>query len=611
MPDMKRLTIIKCLIYTYLVSTFFSTSLTAQVTCYPPYWWRGMQNDTLEILIDGGKKLKQAPEIIGNIKLISSELAPNPQYAYVSLLVPADAPKEIELKVGRESIKYELRQRMPFTPGGLNPADVMYLITPDRFANANPANDRLAGMNERVYSRDSIYGRHGGDIEGIIDHLDYIDDLGCNALWICPLLENNEYKASYHGYAITNHYRIDPRFGTNEEYRTLAEESRKREIKMVMDVVYNHFGSQHHLFLNPPDSGFFNWFEAEGLTRTNYRAATLYDPHASQLDKTLFADGWFDGHMPDVNQRNPHMARFLIQNSIWWIEEYQLDAFRIDTYTYPDQAFMARLAREVRKEYPSFYLFGETWVHFPEVQSYFVEGNRYNPLATYLNNVTDFQFCFALTEALQKEQEWTGGIAKLYYRLASDYLYQDPSTMVTFLDNHDLARIYGTLNQDMKKMKMALGVLFTMRGIPCLYYGTEIGMKETANHGVIRQDFPGGWAGDESDKFTKEGRTAEENEIFNFISELLAWRAGNTPVTRGDFMHFVPEDGVYAYFRYSGDERVMVMINTNNTRNVKVDLSRFAEIWSADKDSHNVLTGGSFKSESLEIPAQEIIILEQ
>lgn len=609
MPDMKYLTPIKCLIYTYLVIIVHSATAFSQMSCYPPFWWKAMENDTLEILLDAGSDLTVVPEVKGEIEVISSELAPNPRYAYITLKVGANAPDKIQIQAGRKKFDYFLKDRKDIKPAGLSPSDVMYLITPDRFANADPSNDRVTGMNEKVYSRDSIYGRHGGDIQGIIDRLDYIKDLGSNALWICPLLENDEFKASYHGYAITDHYLIDRRFGTNELYAELIGQMHSRDMKMVMDVVYNHFGSQHHLFLNPPDSSFFNWHD--GFVRTNYRAATLFDPHASQYDLKRFSDGWFDGHMPDVNQRNPHMANFLIQNSIWWVEEYGIDAFRIDTYTYPDQQFMADLAGRLRQEYPDFFLFGETWVHFPEIQSYFVENNRYNPIATHLNNVTDFQFAFAFTEALQKEQGWTEGAAKLYYRLASDYLYEDPSTQIIFLDNHDLARIYGTLQQDMKKMRMAMGVLFTMRGIPCLYYGTEIGMKETANHGVIREDFPGGWPDDEVNKFVSEGRSDEENQIFNLIRDLLTWRQTSAAVTDGKFMHFVPEDGVYTYFRYKGDEVVMVMINTNNTRDVEVDLARFSEIWSPEKTAMDVMGGGEFGGETLLVPAQGISILQQ
>ncbi len=606
---MKRITNIKCLIYTYLVLMFAYTNVMAQSQCYPPHWWKGMQKDTLEILLDAGFEMHSPPEVKGDIVVLYSELAPNSAYAYIGVLADANAPDEFRIKFGKQTIKYSLKDRQAFSPGGLKPSDVMYLITPDRFANGNVLNDFVDGMNERVYSRDSIYGRHGGDIEGIIEHLGYINEFGCNSLWISPLLENNEFKASYHGYAITDHYTIDPRFGTNALFADLMKELHRREMKMVMDVVYNHVGSQHHLFLNPPDSTYFNWHDE--FTRTNYRAATLFDPHVSQADKSLFTDGWFDGHMPDINQRNPHMARFLIQNSIWWIEEYQVDAFRIDTYTYPDQLFMAELARRVRKEYPSFFLFGETWVHFPEIQSYFVEANRYNPIATHLNNVTDFQFAFALTEALQQEQGWTEGIAKLYYRMASDYLYEDPSTMVIFLDNHDLARIYGTLNQDLNKMKMAMGVLLTMRGIPCLYYGTEIGMKETENHGVIREDFPGGWPGDSKNKFMADGRSEEENAIYDWISHLLKWRSGSEAIGSGQFMHFVPENGVYVYFRYTDKERVMVMINTNHKKDVEVKLERFKEIWDWNQSSTNVINGKAVAQDHIYLEAQRMIILKQ
>lgn len=607
---MKELTNIKFLIYTNLIILLVALGLTAQPSCYPPHWWKGMNNDTVEILLDAGFDMAEAPRLSGpGIEIISSLLAPNPNYAYLTIVAGKNSADELYIEAEGISIRYELRDRKPFEAGGLSPADVMYLITPDRFANGDPDNDMLPGMNEEEYSRKAIYGRHGGDIAGIIGQLDYINDLGCNSLWISPLLENDEFNASYHGYAITDHYNIDPRFGTNELYARLVDEMHQRDMKMVMDVIYNHFGSQHHLFLNPPDSGFFNWHEV--FTRTNYRAATLYDPHASALDKEIFANGWFDGHMPDVNQRNPHVAAFLIQNSLWWIEEYGIDAFRIDTYTYSDQGFMADLAGRVKQEYPGFFLFGEAWVHFPEIQSYFVEANRYNPIATHLNSVKDFQFAFALTEALEKEQEWTGGVAKLYYRLAADYLYADPSTLVTFLDNHDLARIYGTLEQDMARMKLALGVLLTMRGIPCIYYGTEIGMKETANHGVIREDFPGGWADDVVNKFTSDGRTDEENQIYNWIQKILNWRSGSMAVTEGDFMHFVPVDGVYVYFRYTDDEVVMVMINTNHEREVEVDLVRFEEIWSLSSAANDVLKAVSFDGDSIKIPAKGIIILEQ
>lgn len=590
---------------------FLSFTGTAQLEAYPPHWYRGFEHDTLEILLFSPREMKKLPVIEGEVTVVDVSLASNPQYAYITVVSGEGEPIDFKIKAASKSLQYELRGRSPYEPKGLSPEDAIYLITPDRFANADPENDKVEGMNEQVYSRDSAFGRHGGDIQGIIDHLDYIKDLGFTSLWISPLLENDQEQASYHGYAITDHFRIDPRFGDNELYEFLVHELHERDMKMVRDVVYNHFGSQHQLFQNPPDSGFFHWHDE--YLQTNYRAVNLFDPHASNADSTRFSDGWFDGHMPDVNQRNPHMANFLIQQSIWSIEEFGIDAFRIDTYTYPDLAFMGKLAKRIRDEYEDFFLFGETWVHGPEIQSYFVEENPFNPISTHMQSVTDFQLAFAIQEALTRPQGWTDGMAKVYYRLAADYLYKDPSVLVTFLDNHDLARIYGSLGKDVDKLKVALGMLFTIRGIPCMYYGTEIGMSKTENHGVIREDFPGGWPDDPVDKFTRDGRTEEENEIFNFVENLLEWRDNSEAVTEGKMMHFIPENGVYAYFRYVEDEeneKVMVLVNTSGEPQ-KVDLSRFSEIWPQGTPAINVLSDTKLNESSLNLEPMSITIAEQ
>ncbi len=595
----------KCVLYT-LGLLGFTFSLSAQVEIYPPHWWTGMQNDTLNLLVYNPDGWTQKPSAEG-ARVLSSNLAPNPNYAYLQIQLPdTREARSLVIQTGEGGISYTLKARKDVEPAGLDPSDALYLITPDRFANGNPDNDKPEGFAERDYSRDSIYGRHGGDVQGIIDHLDFIGDMGYTGLWICPLLTNDQPRASYHGYAITDHYNIDPRFGSNELYTQLVEKMHQRDMKMVMDVVYNHFGSQHHLFLDPPDSNFFNFHE--GFVQTNYRAATLFDPHAAPSDKVKFTDGWFDGHMPDVNQRNPQMASFLIQNSIWWIEEFGIDAFRIDTYTYPDQQFMADLAKAVKQEYPGFFIFGETWVHFPEIQSYFVEGNRHNPIATYMDAVTDFQFCFAVHETFTQNQEWAKGLSKLYYRLAADYLYDHPENSVTFLDNHDLGRIYGTFGEDSEKLRAALGLLFTMRGIPCVYYGTEILMKETANHGLIREDFPGGWAGDPEDKFTAEGRSPAENEMHDYIAKLLNWRKGSKAITEGKMTHYIPENDVYVFFRHTESDTVMVLMNSHPDASREVKLDRYREMMSSNT-AINVLTGKSEDLNQLSLKPKSITIL--
>ncbi|MGB0175885.1 MAG: alpha-amylase family glycosyl hydrolase [Owenweeksia sp.] len=579
----------------------------AQVKVYPPYWWNNMNNRTLDLLVYNPEGFKDKPVVEG-VEVLNSEIAPNTRYAYVRVQTPAqDSKSTFTIGKGKGKIVYELRERKAKRGRGMSPADVMYLITPDRFANGNPANDRKKDMAERDYSRDSIYGRHGGDIQGIRNHLGYIHDMGFNSLWICPLMTNDQPRASYHGYAITDHYNIDPRFGSNAEYAHLMEEMHQRKMKMVMDVVYNHFGSRHHLFMDPPDSTFFNFHN--DYLQTNYRAATLFDPHAAESDRSRFTDGWFDGHMPDVNQRNPQMASFLIQNSIWWIEEFGIDAFRVDTYTYPDQQFMADLAKVVKEEYPDFFIFGETWVHFPEIQSYFVEGNRYNPIATYMDAVTDFQFCFAVHETFNQPQEWAKGLSKLYYRLAADYLYDHPENSVTFLDNHDLGRIYGTFGEDMDKLKASLGLLFTMRGIPCVYYGTEILMRETANHGVIRQDFPGGWPGDKTDKFTATGRTEAENEAHSYITKLLNWRKDSEAITQGKMKHFIPDNDIYVFFRYTESDTVMVVMNSNPNDSRTVKMERFTEMMPSRKGI-DVLSGESVALKELTVKPKSIQIIQ-
>jgi glycosidase len=569
----------------------------------------GLQNDTLELLLHNEEGFKGGPSLTkGNAQILSWEVAQNPQYAYLSLELSQAKAGQLLIKWENCQLKYRLKYQFAQRQGAINGSDALYLITPDRFANGDSKNDGQLNMNDTLHGREHPFGRHGGDIKGIHDKVEYIEDLGFTALWISPLLENDEFKESYHGYAITDHYNIDPRFGSNEDYRKLVENLHSRGMKMVMDVVYNHFGSQHHLFLNPPDSNFFHFDMAK--VRTNYRAVSIMDPHVSQADLKNFNDGWFDDHMPDVNQKDPHMALFLIQNSLWWIFEYGIDAFRIDTYAYPDQGFMAELGSRIKMEVPDFFLFGEIWVHMPEIQSYFAGNNKHNPYESHLDGVTDFQFKYAAKEAVKNQQDWTSGVAKLYYRLAADYLYKDPQQLVTFIDNHDEARILGELEGDTAKLKVLLGWLYTMRGIPCTYYGTEIGMRETANHGLIRQPFPGGWPDDKENKFTPEGRNELENALFNYIQKLLQWRSSNTAAQSGTMKHFIPEDDVYTYFRVDEQSTVMVISNTHPNEERVVDLSRFAEVWPAGIGVTEVLTGELLEGQELKIAPMSIKIFE-
>jgi glycosidase len=605
-----------CHKYTYILLLLFclAENSSAQTTVYPPFWWKGMENDTLHLILHNEKGFSKIPAFSGDVvEVLDLEIAENTHYVFASLFINEHGKdSDFRIKVGRQRIKYLLKDRENRNVESLDQSDVMYLITPDRFANGDPKNDYVEGMAEKVYSRDSIYGRHGGDIQGIINQLDYIQNLGFNSLWICPLQTNDQEVASYHGYAITDHYSIDPRFGSNALYAELVDKMHQKGMKMVMDVVYNHVGLNHHLFTDLPDSNFFHFHKgySKGYKQTNYRAATLFDPHVSDGDAKTFKDGWFVRDMPDINQQHSPMAQYLIQNSIWWIEEFGIDAFRIDTYTYPDQAFMADLARRIKKEYPNFFIFGETWVHGPEIQSYFVEKNPFNPIESHMDAVTDFQLAFAIQEAVSREQGWTEGVAKVYYRLAADYLYRNPEKHVTFLDNHDLARIFGHVNGDLNKMEIALGMLFTMRGIPCMYYGTEILMRGVENHGVIREDFPGGWVGDEINKFDPEQLSENEGRIQSYITHLLAWRSSSKAITQGKLKHFVPQDGVYVYFRYHEEDVVMVVVNSNNNKDVEVDLSRFEEIWPQGAKGKDVMSDTIFESNVLKTEALSIQIFQ-
>lgn len=549
----------------------------------PPFWWSGMEQDTLELLLYGEHLENTSATIQGeNVQLLQYEIAENPRYAYLQVLTHNSPAQEfkIELHSGNKSktVKYLLKERSGSSAHreSLTKNDILYLITPDRFANGDSKNDQFKSLNEKNIDRSNPYARHGGDLQGVINHLDYINSLGNTAIWLNPVLENNEFSASYHGYAITDHYIIDPRYGSFEDWTTLVTEMKKRKMKMVMDMVYNHFGDQHQLYLSPPSSDWYNRWPT--FTQTNYRATTWFDPYASQKDKTQMADGWFDHHMPDVNQRNPHVAKWLIQNSIWWIEAGGVDAFRIDTYAYPDQQFMADLGKAVHREYPNFFIFGETWVHGTQVQSWFADKNPFRPFPSHMNSVTDFQFYFAVKEMLNSEPGWSNGVNKIYYTLAADYQYADPARLVTFVDNHDEGRYFGMANQNMDRYKIGLVILYTTRGIPCLYYGTEILMKETKGHGEMRQDFPGGWMDDTVNKFVATGRTALENEAFEFVSFLGNLRRDWNVLTDGQLMQFTPpSEGPYSYIRYTEEEGLLVIVNPSK-KAVDVDAKRYDEI---------------------------------
>lgn len=567
----------------------------------PPNWWTGMVHNRVEVLMH--REGLAAYEVrLGEAKGVTLEKVvrgDSPNYLFLTLNIASGAPQQKVPLVfthpnGANSFvhEYPIWNRNPDVKAqGLDSRDVVYLIMPDRFANGDPSNDNVPGMLDGL-ARDSLTGRHGGDLKGVLDRLDYLKDLGITAIWLNPELENDQKEASYHGYAITDLYRVDRRLGSNELYRDLVRACHDRGIKMVRDVVPNHIGI-HHYWMN--DLPFKDWVNVwPEMTTTSFRAPTLVDPYASEYDKKLFSDGWFVPSMPDLNQRNPHLANYLIQQAIWWVEYSGLDAFRIDTYTYSDQGFMSRFCKEIREEYPAMHLFGEIWEYALTVQGFFAD-NQPMARAKFDSNqpgVVDFQVCFAIQEALKREQGWTEGATRIYYTLAQDYFYEDPTRNVVMLDNHDMTRFFSVVGENMNKFKSGIAFLLTTRGIPQLYYATEIlgtGL-EAPSHGNIRKDFPGGWPGDPVDKFTAAGRTPQENEAFDFVRTLLRYRNATPALQTGRLMQFVPEDGVYTYFRYDAGKTIMVLLNTANAERL-VDTRRFAERMQGFSRARDVVTG--------------------
>ena len=551
----------------------------------PPNWWTQMENKELNLLvkcnqISGFSGVNITPS---GISVLSATPSENNNYLHLKLLITDDAKPgvyNLAFNFGRQTVnfKYELLQRKSNSKDvkGINQSDLIYLIMPDRFSNANPSNDMIYSFNQRNINRDSILCRHGGDILGIINHLDYVNDLGATAIWLNPVQENNQPKESYHGYAITDHYQIDKRLGSLDDYNRMVKAAHDREMKVIMDIVFNHTGNEHYLYKEQPSADWFHQFKQ--FTRTNYRATSIMDPYASEYDKNLMQNAWFDKHMPDLNQKNEHLANYLITNSIWWIETTGINGFRVDTWAYPDQDFMKAWTAAIRKEYPQFTIFGEVWEHGPAIQAQFAKNIYSGKYHGEMPGIIDFELYYAINNALTKDFGWTEGAASIYYTLAQDFLYQQPQNNVIFLDNHDLSRFTSMIDGNMDKFKSGINFLLTTRGIPSLFYGTEILMKAWSNPDAkVRIDFPGGWPSDSLNKFNENGRNTDENEAFNHIKKLSAYRKKCKAITEGTLIQFVPENGLYVYFRQYDNQKVMVIMNTLN-KNIQVDTSRYNEV---------------------------------
>lgn len=606
----------------FLFSVFFSISSFAQIErVEPPFWWSDMHQENLQIMFYG-KDISQyevsAPKDVAIQNVLRTE---NSNYVFVTIKtkeLPAGSYTFNFSKKGSKGFSkaYELKERREGSAfrKGFDASDAMYLIMPDRFANGNPENDSNPKLTEKA-NRELLGGRHGGDIQGVINNLDYLEDLGVTALWSTPLLEDNDKAYSYHTYAQSDVYKIDPRYGSNDDYKKLADEMHKRDMKLVMDYVTNHWGAEHWMIKDLPTYDWIHQFP--GYANSNYRMTTQYDPNRSQIDWRYCVDGWFVSTMPDLNQSNPLVLNYLTQNAIWWIEYADLDGFRVDTYSYNDKEGIANWTKSIMDEYPNFNIVGEVWMHDQAQISYWQKDSPIGAIQSYNSNlpsVMDFTLHDAITSVFNEDNaSWDRGMVKVYENFVNDFLYADIDNLLVFAGNHDTDRINHIYNGDLEKYKMAMTLVLTTRGIPQLYYGDEIDMqgnKAEKGDGDIRRDFPGGWKGDENNAFTEAGRTKDQKAYHAFTKRLLNYRKDKKVLHFGKLLQFLPENNVYVYFRYNEDERVMVVIN-NNPEAQDLELTRFAEGLAGMTSGKDVISGEQVNLKgNLKIKGKSSLVIE-
>jgi len=585
----------------------------------PMFWWTGMHNPKLQLIVHGDKIAERTVKLnYPGVTLIQVHKVENPNYLFLDLIIaPSAKPGAFNIaftKAGSSALnyKYELKERNHSVnrAQGVTNKDLIYLIMPDRFSNGDPSNDSVAGMKEMKVDRSQMYARHGGDIQGIINHLDYLKDLGITTIWLTPEITNDQPHASYHGYAVTDHYYVDPRFGSNALYKAFVDKCHAMGLKVIKDLVHNHSGTQDYFIKDMPMKSWVHQWPT--FTKSNFRDAAVMDPHASAIDRKIMVDGWFDTSMADMNENNPYVENYLTQNHIWWVEYAGVDGFRLDTYPYNDPAYMADWARKVKAEFPHLSIYGETLVWSVANQAFFTQGNTVNRgFDTQLPGVVDSQVKDALAKALNGKDGWTDGVNRLYLVLSQDFLYQDPTRNVVFLDNHDMTRFYSVVGEDFTKYKAGMALLLTTRGIPQMYYGDEILMAGIDNpDGLVRADFPGGWAGDKENKFTASGRTNKENEAFNYVRTLANYRKNTTALQTGKLMQYIPEKGTYVYFRYDAAKTVMIIYNSEDKADtLKTD--RFNERMAGYKTATNVISNTTLNSiQNIDVPAKTTLVLE-
>lgn len=576
----------------------------------PPNWYTGFENPNLQLMVYGNDISLLTPEIsYDGVTIKSVTRAQSPNYLFVDLKIDENTKPgtfDINFKSGKKIVstyKYALNERSANSAqrNSFDNSDVMYLLFPDRFANGDISNDNITGMPDSI-NRKEQYGRRGGDIQGIINRLDYLKDLGITAVWTTPLLEDNQPRGSYHHYATTDFYKIDRRFGTNEEYKAMVDKCHDKGIKVIMDMIPNHCGSAHPWMKDLP---FNDWINGgTNYIQTNYRIPTTNDPYVSAYDKNLNFNGWFVSEMPDMNQNNPFMLTYLKQFAIWWVEFSGLDGIRVDTYPYNDPWKAAEWTKAILREFPKLNIVGECWMHTVAEVAYWQSGTKnYNGYDSGLPSVMDFNMHDAISVAFnQDEQGWDGGVGQLWHKLTQDYLYANSSNLVIFAENHDTQRFSTVVGNDVKKYKLGMTFLLTTRGIPQLYYGSEIlmGGDKGVGDGDIRREMPGGWSDHNRSVFTANGRTSTESDVFDFMKKLIHWRNENPVIHSGKLLHFIPRDNVYTYFRMNDQKTVMVILN-NNPKTMTIDPQFFKQVTAPFAKGTDVISG---KTVSMKVPFQ-------
>ena len=581
----------KIVLLTFLLSSFAFAQIQK---VEPMFWWKGMKNPELQILVYGKEISKYNIELSDQIKVKNIQKTENPNYVFVTVNTNEINQSSFKINIKNknkivDSYTYELKERNPNSANrkSFSSKDVVYLIMPDRFANGDESNDSKKELVEKT-NRQLPGGRHGGDLRGIINNLDYLQNLGATAVWLTPVNEDNEKQHSYHGYAQTDLYKIDGRYGTNEEYRELSQKLNQRGMMLIQDYVTNHWGISHWMIQDLPSQDWIHQFspaeggEEKGFKRSNYRTTTQFDTNASEIDKIDALNGWFDYTMPDMNQANPLVLNYMTQNAIWWIEYAELGGMRVDTYPYNNKEGMATWVKSITNEYPNFNVVGEAWMYSPAHISYWQKDSKIGEMAGYNSNlpaIMDFTLFSKMTEAFQEEESWDKGLVKIYESFTSDFLYPDVDNMFVFFENHDTERWNEVFKKDVNAYKLAISLIGTVRGIPQVYYGTEIGMagdKKKGGDADIRQDFPGGWKSDNQNAFNPSERTVDQKSFYNFTAKVFNWRKNKEVIHSGKTKHFAPQKDIYVYFRYNENESVMVILN-NKKEKQTLKLDRFTE----------------------------------